>query len=72
MDNLIINRFKSFAWRFAAYIITVALAWLADNVGLLELNPFFTTLIGLALGEISKYWATRQASFGKTFFGRKQ
>ncbi len=71
MDNpIIINRIKSFCWRFVAYIVSIALAWLADNIGLLELNPFITTIVGLGLGELTKWWNNRQATLGKTFFGR--
>ncbi len=70
MENPIINRLKSFGWRFLAYMVSIALAWLADNFNLLELNPFATAVVGLLLGELSKYWAAKQALLGKTYFGR--
>ncbi len=68
-NEIILNRFKSFSWRFVAYIVAIALAWLADNIGLLELNPFVTTIIGLALGELTKYWNARMKTLGRGFFG---
>jgi hypothetical protein len=64
------KRAKSFLWRLAAYLITAALAWLADNIGLLELHPAITTIIALGLGELSKAWANFMDGQGKTYFGR--
>jgi len=70
MQNPIIKRLKSFGWRFLAYMVAIALAWLADNFQLLQLNPFATAVVGLLLGELSKYWSTKQTLLGKTYFGR--
>lgn len=71
MENqIIINRFKSFLWRFGAYIVSIGLVWLTDNLVSLELSPFVTTLIGLGLGELSKIWAVKQKLQGKTFLGK--
>ncbi len=67
---MFISRIKSFGWRFLAYIVAVALAWIADNFKLLELDPFITTIVGLVLGELSKAWAAYQKKLGKSFFGR--
>ena len=49
------KRLLSFAWRLGAYIIVAALAWIGNNIGLLELNPAVTTVIALVLGEVTKY-----------------
>jgi len=68
--NSIVSRLKSFGWRFLSYIITMALAYLVDNIGLLEISPFYTTFIALILGEVSKWWANKQKELGRSFFGR--
>lgn len=70
MNEQFLKRLKSFGWRFLAYMIAIALAWLADNIGLLELNPTLTAIVGLILGECSKLWANYQESLGKSYFGR--
>ena len=72
MDEQLLKRLKSFGWRLLAYVVAAVLAWLADNIGLLELNPTITAVIGLVLGEASKAWATYQDSIGKTYFGRSK
>ncbi len=64
------KRVKSFLWRFGIFLITASLAWLINNIGLLNLNPILTGFIAYILGEVSKWWANRQDSFGKTYFGR--
>ncbi|MFA5772944.1 MAG: hypothetical protein WC974_09465 [Thermoplasmata archaeon] len=48
----------------------MALAYLVDNIGLLEISPFYTTFIALILGEVSKWWANKQKELGRSFFGR--
>lgn len=70
MNEALLNRFKSFGWRFLAYIVAAVLAWLADNIGLLEFNPTATAIVGLLLGEASKAWANFMSTAGKTYFGR--
>lgn len=39
--------------------IAAGLSWILSNLSILDLNPFWTTLIGLVLGEISKYLNTK-------------
>lgn len=70
MNEQLTNRLKSFGWRLSAYIVAVVLAWLADNIGLLELNATVTAVVGLVLGELSKWWANKMNVAGKTYFGR--
>lgn len=53
------NRLKSFAWRLGAYIGVSALAWISNNLGLLELPGFLTVTIALIIGEITKYLNTQ-------------
>jgi len=38
--------------------VAAALAWIAENLNLLELSTFWTTMLGLGLGELSKYLNT--------------
>ncbi len=64
------NRLKSFLWRLGAYLIAMGLAWIGDNLGLLELSPFETAAIGLFLGEVSKWWNNKMQSQGLGFLGR--
>ena len=74
MSEMFIKRLKSLAWKFGNAVVLFALTWLTDNVSSLELDPFVMGFISLGLGyitsEITKWWAIKQASLGKTFFGR--
>lgn len=74
MNQIFINRVKSFAWRMGNAIVLFSLSYITDNLASLELNPFLMGTISLGLGyitsEITKWWAIKQASLGKTFFGR--
>ena len=70
MENQIAKRLKSFAWRFCVYMVTIGLAWLTDNIGLLELSPFLTATVALLLGEATKMWNNKMRLQGKTFLGR--
>ena len=56
VESAFFKRLKSFLWRFASYMFVVALAWLTENIGMLELSPFATTVVALVLGEITKYF----------------
>lgn len=58
-DTTFIKRLKSFLWRAAMLGIAAGLSWILSNLSILDLNPFWTTLIGLVLGEISKYLNTK-------------
>ena len=71
MDNQFIKRLKSFGWRLGAYLLSITLAWLINNIASLELSPFITTFIGLILGEASKMWANYQKTLGRSFLGMK-
>ena len=54
VDSALVKRIKSFLWRLGSYLVVAALAWISDNIGLLELSPMLTTVIALVLGEITK------------------
>ena len=53
-----IKRLKSFAWRAVMVGIIAALAWVIDNLGILELPVYVQGILGLMLGEVSKYLNT--------------
>lgn len=53
-DPQLVKRIKSFLWRLASYLAVSALAFIAENAGLLELSPFVTTVIALVCGELTK------------------
>lgn len=48
------KRAKSFAWRLGAYIVVSALAFVADNLGLVELPASVVAIATLVIGEITK------------------
>ena len=52
--TILINRTKSLAWRIGMMSLAFVIAFLADNIGLFDLNVEATSIIGLVLGEISK------------------
>ena len=55
MNPLFIKRFKSFAWRTGMMILAFGAAVAMDNIHLLELNPTIVAVLGLVLGEVSKF-----------------
>jgi len=54
-DSQFVKRLKSFLWRTGMMVLAVTIDIVASNLGMLELNPEVTVLLGLALGEVSKY-----------------
>lgn len=50
-----VNRLKSLLWRTGMMVLAIGLKFALENLGLLELNPSVVTVLGLVLGEISKY-----------------
>jgi len=56
---IIFNRLKSFAWRAGMMIAALAIDFVLQNLGLFELPAQATVIIGLLLGELSKYLNTR-------------
>jgi hypothetical protein len=51
----LIKRLKSLAWRLSIATATFMVAFLLENLQVLELPPMVTMLIALVLGEVSKY-----------------
>jgi hypothetical protein len=49
------SRFKSFYWRTGMMIVAAVVAFLVENVSAFNLPPEVTVVVGLILGEVSKY-----------------
>ena len=49
------KRIKSLAWRLSIATATFMIAFLLENLQVLELEPMVTMMIALVLGEVSKY-----------------
>jgi hypothetical protein len=54
------NRIKSFIWRSGMMTLAFLVVTLSENIGLLELGPTATMVLGLILGEVSKYLNTQK------------
>jgi len=55
MNTQLKKRIGSLLWRAFIMGFAVALAYLAENLSILELSPQITVFLGLILGEVSKY-----------------
>jgi hypothetical protein len=53
------NRVKSLLWRAGMMGLAAALATVVQNLSSLEIPGEWVTLIGLILGEVSKYLNTK-------------
>lgn len=51
-------RLKSFAWRTGMMLLAVTVDFALQNLDLLNLTPQATVVLGLILGELSKYLNT--------------
>lgn len=49
------KRLESFAWRTGMMVLAVGISIAVENLGMLELSPVAITMIGLVLGEVSKF-----------------
>ena len=49
------NRLKSFAWRLGMMVLAFTANYISTNLAGLELSPEITIVIGLVMGEISKF-----------------
>lgn len=49
------KRFKSFLWRLGMATLAFIVSWTLSNLELLELGTTTTMVLGLLLGEVSKY-----------------
>lgn len=55
------NRFKSFYWRLGMMIVATTVAFLSENIADFGLSTQTTVVLGLILGELSKYMNTKKA-----------
>ena len=53
--QVLIKRLKSLSWRAGMMIAAIVVDFLISNIGLFELPDVLTVVLGLMLGEISKY-----------------
>jgi hypothetical protein len=55
MNPILEKRIKSLAWRVGMMTAAFVLATVAENLSMLDLDPGFVMVVGLVLGEVSKY-----------------
>ena len=49
------SRLRSLAWRAGGMLVVMGLNFIVTNVGLLDLSPLIVTLVGLMVGEVTKF-----------------
>ena len=49
-----LKRLKSLAWRAGMMLAALVVGFLIENLGVVELPPTITMVVGLILGELSK------------------
>lgn len=49
------KRLMSFVWRLGSYLVVASIAWIGDNIGLMELPELMVVIVALTSGEITKY-----------------
>jgi hypothetical protein len=54
-QSQLVKRFKSLLWRAAMMGLALLVEFALNNLGLLDLSPQLTVVIGLVLGEVSKW-----------------
>jgi hypothetical protein len=55
MNAQLKKRLKSFSWRLGGMVVVAVLAFVVDNATLLEIPPYLVVVLGLILGEVTKY-----------------
>lgn len=55
MNQELKKRILSFIWRFGAYLVVSALAYILESIGALTLPVQIYALIAYIIGEITKY-----------------
>lgn len=55
MNKKFTNRLKSFLWRLGMMVLAFTANYISTNLAGLELSPVATMIIGLLLGELSKF-----------------
>ena len=57
--GIIIKRLKSLAWRAGMMLVALSVDFALQNLGIFELPGQAIVIIGLVLGEVSKYLNTQ-------------
>lgn len=57
----LIKRLKSFMWRFATMAVAITVSFFADNLDLFHISGEVSVVIGLILGEITKYMNNKKS-----------
>lgn len=60
--TILIKRLKSFGWRLAGMLAVAILDFASANIGLFNLPNEMTVVIGLIVGELTKYLNTRHVA----------
>jgi hypothetical protein len=55
MNAQLSKRLQSFAWRLGMVLLAAAIDYTATNLGIFELDDTTTVVLGLVLGEVSKF-----------------
>lgn len=55
MQEQLISRLKSFGWRVGMMLVALLVAFATENLTNFGLTPQFTVVLGLVLGEVSKF-----------------
>ena len=58
MNEQLKKRLQSFAWRLGMVMVAAAVDFTASNLGFFNLDPMIVVVLGLVLGEISKFLNT--------------
>lgn len=58
MNQKVLNRFKSFAWRLSMMVVVILADYMVKNMSGFQLPAIATVVIGLIGGEISKFLNT--------------
>jgi len=64
MNEQLLKRLKSFGWRTLCVAIIAVIGYATDNLGLFEIPVWLQGIIGLGLGEITKWFNSNTALFG--------
>ena len=65
MNEIIIKRIRSFAWRFLCVALVAGLSWAGENLVGLGLPVWAVGIVGLLLGEVSKWFRDNTNLLGK-------
>lgn len=55
----LVKRFRSLLWRAGAMVGALVVQFLLDNLGLVNLGPQVTIVLGLLLGEATKWFNSK-------------